>query len=76
VDKGAQTGTQTDIVVFGNLAVMVTRGVTVDPWLCVPAFQQVCLYRTNSLEGANKTSLVIARLANTCEFIYSAAWRS
>lgn len=33
---------------IGGLAVMVTRVVTVEPWLCVPAFRQVCSYRINS----------------------------
>jgi hypothetical protein len=32
-------------LIFGNLAVLIPRGGMVDPWLCVPAFQQVCYYR-------------------------------
>jgi hypothetical protein len=30
---------------FGNLAILITRGVIVDPWLCVPVFRRVCSYR-------------------------------
>jgi len=29
---------------FGGLAVVVTHCVTVDPWLCAPAFRRVCLF--------------------------------
>jgi hypothetical protein len=32
------------LVIFGGLAVVVI-GMTVDPWLCVPGFRRVCLYR-------------------------------
>jgi hypothetical protein len=59
-DKGAQADTETEGVVFGGLAVVAALAVQhVDPWLCVPAFRRVCLYRTDGLKGSNKTSLVL-----------------
>ena len=30
---------------FGNLAVVVSFPLTLDPWLCVSVFRRVCLYR-------------------------------
>ena len=33
------------MLVFGSLAVIVPRGGTVDPWLCVAGFHRVCPYR-------------------------------
>jgi len=34
-----------DYVIFGDLAVVTTSCVVLDPWLCVPAFRRVCYYR-------------------------------
>ena len=31
-------------LIFGNLAVVTTSFVVVDPWLCVPVFQRVCSF--------------------------------
>jgi len=31
-------------LIFGNLAVLIPLCRMVDPWLCVPAFQQVCYF--------------------------------
>jgi len=33
-----------DDFIFGNLAVMTTACVVLDPWLCVAAFQRVCSF--------------------------------
>jgi len=33
-----------DGFIFGNLAILATFGVEVDPWLCVPAFRRVCYF--------------------------------
>src|SRR6266545_3784772 len=58
-DKGAQAGTKTGCLFSAAWLSWSHNCVTVDPWLCVPAFQQVCLYRTDGLKGSNKTSLVL-----------------
>jgi hypothetical protein len=56
---------------IGNLAIMITQGVIVDPWLCVPAFQRVCLYRTNIVKVPIKRAWLSARLAQgTNELIF------
>ena len=34
-----------DDFIFGNLAIMIPLCGILDPWLCVPAFQQVCYFR-------------------------------
>jgi len=31
--------------IFGSSAVVLAQSANVDPWLCVPAFRGVCLYR-------------------------------
>jgi len=46
--QSGQKITAKNFVIFGNLAVVVI-GMTVDPWLCVPSFRWVCLYRMVSL---------------------------
>ena len=31
--------------IFGGLAILTTLKMALDPWLCVPGFHRVCLFR-------------------------------
>ena len=31
--------------IFGGLAILTTLTMALDPWLCVPGFRRVCLFR-------------------------------
>jgi len=66
---------------FGSQAVMTTRIVILDPWLCVPTFRGVCLYRTNADKVQNRVwywvpgllfglmPAIISKGYNSCLFI-------
>ena len=43
-------------MIFGGLAIIVI-GMTLDPWLCVPGFYRVCLYRMNG--GGTRAVLIL-----------------
>jgi hypothetical protein len=42
-----------ETLVFGSQAVVAMQGMAEDPWLCVPGFHRVCLYRSNGLKGTD-----------------------
>jgi hypothetical protein len=46
LDKGAHINPAN--FAFGGQAIIAIRCIALDPWLCVPVFQRVCLYRTNN----------------------------
>jgi hypothetical protein len=66
LDKGAQSSEFG--FAFGGQAVVAIGCIALDPWLCVPAFQRVCLYRTNN-KIPKKLSLVMDNQAQQNQLI-------
>ena len=48
---------------------MIPRCRILDPWLCVPVFQRVCLYRTNNDKVPTKRAWIYARLAEDLSLV-------